>query len=266
MAFYIESGTGRRIDDPAQADPTKTYVESGTGRQVPGSQLRGQTQPPTPTTPPAPSAPATPTTPPLPPIPQTGNGLVDFSNALSAAADFAKRKRNALSLDMMMPSRGVAPASDFSSILSNLNSASDSLTEDITKNLTETATPELLSVEEARILGVPYGTTKEEAASLGVVPQYKDTDGGGSKNSLTLSEAKSLGLPLSIVGMSEEEILSDVSAASPPVWFKEIQEQKMRASITPAQLQAMWKAFQAEVDAKYKGDDDDLALPSGLGK
>ena len=41
MATYIESGTGRQINDPSLADPTKFYVEMGTGTQVSGSALKG---------------------------------------------------------------------------------------------------------------------------------------------------------------------------------------------------------------------------------
>jgi hypothetical protein len=39
MAFYIESETGRKIEDLSTIDPSKFYIESGTGKQIQGTAL-----------------------------------------------------------------------------------------------------------------------------------------------------------------------------------------------------------------------------------
>ncbi|MEA2036245.1 MAG: hypothetical protein U9O94_01965, partial [Nanoarchaeota archaeon] len=44
---------------------------------------------------------------------------------------------------------------------------------------------ELLSVSDARSMGVPYGTTKSQASAMGIVPQYKGALGGGTSTTTT---------------------------------------------------------------------------------
>lgn len=63
------------------------------------------------------------------------NNLLTFKETLSKITNLAKEKRNALSLEFMAPFSGIAPASDFNSILSNLNRASDTFSQDITKDI-----------------------------------------------------------------------------------------------------------------------------------
>jgi hypothetical protein len=48
-----------------------------------------------------------------------------------------------------------------------------------------TTKDELLSVDEARALGLPYGTTKKQAALLGKVPTYKGSGSGTGSDGLT---------------------------------------------------------------------------------
>ena len=71
-----------------------------------------------------------------------GSDLLSFANALDSATNMAKQKRNALTLGVMMPSQGVTPASDFSGIVSRLNSASDTTAQNLTKRAIEAATPQ----------------------------------------------------------------------------------------------------------------------------
>src|SRR3990167_11495906 len=62
-----------------------------------------------------------------PSLPDTGaskSPLLSFADTLDAAVNLARKKRNASSLDMMKPFQGTVAASDFNSILSNLNQAS----------------------------------------------------------------------------------------------------------------------------------------------
>lgn len=100
----------------------------------------------TPATTQAPAAPLptletpTATTPQTPAIQPTGNTLLDFKNSLDYATNLARQKRASLSLDFMKPFSGIVAASDFGSILSNLNQASDSYSSDLLKNAT-TAMP-----------------------------------------------------------------------------------------------------------------------------
>lgn len=74
----------------------------------------------------------------LPPAPLPDgepNNLLTFKETLSKVANLAKEKRNALSLEFMAPFQGTMAASDFSSILGNLNRASDTYSSDITKDI-----------------------------------------------------------------------------------------------------------------------------------
>lgn len=172
MAFYIESSTGKQIDasNLANIDPNKFYIESGTGKQVSGASLLTPTPAPTQPQAPAPtpqaapvapaaSTPAATTTPtglstlptigsvaPTPasfvaPTNSTSSSLVDFANALDAATNMAKQKRNAASLGMMTPLQSTVAASDFNSILGRLNAASDNTAQNLTNRAMTAATP-----------------------------------------------------------------------------------------------------------------------------
>jgi hypothetical protein len=92
-----------------------------------------------------PTAPITPETPATPTLPQNQptNNLLEFKNTMSQVVNLARDKRNELMLKFMgsVAPSGTMAASDFSSILSNLNRASDITTEDITKNIVEQQTP-----------------------------------------------------------------------------------------------------------------------------
>jgi LysM repeat protein len=60
---------------------------------------------------------------------------------------------------------------------------------------------------------------------------------------LTISEAKSLGLPLSLVGRSEAEVLNEINSPNPPSWFKDMIEQKLQASVSDNYLIQKWREF-----------------------
>lgn len=62
-------------------------------------------------------------------------------------------------------------------------------------------------------------------------------------NKLTLNEAKSLGLPFSLVGKSEEEIGNQLLSESIPTWFRELKEQESQMTIRPDILQQVWNDF-----------------------
>lgn len=118
----------------------------------------------------------------LPTLPEGGGAapsspLMSFADSLDAAVNLARKSRNASSVDMMKPYQGTVAASDFSSILNNLNTASDQTSSSLLKKVSDiTSGKDLLSVSEAKDLGVPYGTTKEKAASMGIVPKNTTND------------------------------------------------------------------------------------------
>jgi len=125
MAFFIESGTGKRLTNPALADPNKFYIESGTGNRISGSELRG--------------------TSPLPSldevqadvktgqaaIPSTEDAVQSFTNlsvALNKAVSLARGTRQDKTLDFLggvIPA-GTLPASSFASVISAFNRSSAS--------------------------------------------------------------------------------------------------------------------------------------------
>ena len=101
--------------------------------------------------------------------------LLSFADSLDAAVNLARKSRNASSLEMMAPFRGTVAASDFNSILNNLNTASGKTSENLIKRATEIDT-DILSVSEAQALRLPYGTTKARAAAMGIVPEKTISD------------------------------------------------------------------------------------------
>ncbi len=109
----------------------------------------------------------------------SGGNLVDFSRSLDEAVNLARQNRNKASLDLMGPYRGTVAASDFNGILSGLDQASNTFVEDtIRRPLAKLAeqNEELLSVTEAQALGLPYGTTKQQAATRNITPKDASTD------------------------------------------------------------------------------------------
>jgi len=84
------------------------------------------------------------------------SSLLDFANSIDQAVNMAQQKRNALSLDMMMPSQGTLMASDFNGILSNLNQASANYSGDLTNRALEAAKGPTYS----------YGTATDNAGNL----------------------------------------------------------------------------------------------------
>lgn len=117
-------------------------------------------------------APALPAAEPTLPDEEPG-GLISFANAINQATNIARKKRNESSLAMMAPFRGTVAASDFNGILGAMNRASDSTVADLTKQALDLKkdSDALLSVSEARELGLPFGTTRAEAAKQGIVPR-----------------------------------------------------------------------------------------------
>ncbi len=66
----------------------------------------------------------------------TDSPILSFASALDAAVNLARKSRNASSLEMMKGHQGTVAASDFNSILGNLNAASDKTAQNLIKNVT----------------------------------------------------------------------------------------------------------------------------------
>jgi len=104
----------------------------------------------------------------------------------------------------------------------------------------------LLTVNQARQLyaqGNEDGARALIAPYTGAVSLDKQTSGtkGGT---LTITEAKNLGLPLGLVGKSEAEVMAEINSDIPPAWFRQMAEQQAKASLTDAALRELWKQFQ----------------------
>lgn len=84
------------------------------------------------------------------------------------------------------------------------------------------------------------------------------TRAAGTGSVLTLSEAKTSGLPLSLVGMSQEQVAADLQSETAPAWFKQHLEQSSKSSITPESINSQWKEFQSKV----VGDSGNLIPPA----
>jgi len=80
---------------------------------------------------------------------------------------------------------------------------------------------------------------------------------GGAENKITLSEAKSLSLPISTVGMSEKDILEDLQSEEPPAWFIEKLQNELQQSILPEAAVPPWNEFRREVMAEAEGEDEE---------
>jgi hypothetical protein len=71
------------------------------------------------------------------------------------------------------------------------------------------------------------------------------TAAGASKNKITLSEAKSKGLPLSTVGMSEEDIADSFQDSEPPYWFIEKLNSEKGMTVLPEIAKQTWEAYRS---------------------
>lgn len=76
---------------------------------------------------------------------QQQSPLLSFAQSLDAAVNLARKSRNQSSLELMKPFQGTVAASDFNSILSNLNTASDKTSQDLIKRTTDIQKPDIVT-------------------------------------------------------------------------------------------------------------------------
>ena len=86
-------------------------------------------------------------------------------------------------------------------------------------------------------------TRKWEATGL----RKSITNGGTTKGgTLSIAEAQNLGLPLSLVGRGEADVMTEINSDTPSSWFRQMAQQKARASLTESALRELWKQFQTQ--------------------
>lgn len=75
-----------------------------------------------------------------------------------------------------------------------------------------------------------------------LVPKPKT---GPATNKITLSEARTSKLPLSVVGMSEADLVSSFKENIAPDWFRQKVESEHRQNLLPETLQSVWDEYKA---------------------
>lgn len=88
----------------------------------------------------------------------------------------------------------------------------------------------------------------EENQLFAYLKSQKDASKVGTKgNAITLAEAKSLGLPIATVGMSQEEILATLQNSTPPPWFIEKVQNELQMNLLPEAAEEAWNKYRGEV-------------------
>ena len=138
-------------------------------------------------------------------LPQTGgkeSPLLSFANSLDAAVELARKARNASSLNLMAPYQGTVAASDFNSILSGLNTASDKTSENLIKNATDAQLPDIVTTtnDNGDVSGINKNTGEIVWTAKGVGNKQEGKLGnstvlGGINTLLTTGVTDSNGTP-----------------------------------------------------------------------
>lgn len=89
---------------------------------------------------------------------------------------------------------------------------------------------------------------------------YPKTPSGGSGSgvggTLTIAEAKSLGLPVSLIGRSQNQVISDLNSSTPPSWFSEYTTSNWADPNTPVDpegLRKLWQPFRTAILSEFVG-------------
>lgn len=91
---------------------------------------------------------------------------------------------------------------------------------------------------------------KQQVFDNAIKAKNAEKTGSTNGNKLTLAEARTSGLPLALVGMSEADIANDLSLPTSPDWFKRFVEEKAGASMTSSAIAPLWKEFQSKMVSK----------------
>lgn len=78
--------------------------------------------------------------------------------------------------------------------------------------------------------------------------------GTGVGNTITIGEARDLGIPVSLVGRSQAQVIADISSATPPAWFQEYVTSRWENPDTPVDptgLKQLWTTFREKVNNDF---------------
>lgn len=111
------------------------------------------------------------------------------------------------------------------------------------------------------IAGLPEG--EQLKAWLDYIKPTKSV-GVGTVNKITLSEAKAQGLPLSVVGMSENDVANSFDDPTPPQWFVEKAQSEEGSVLAPTAINTQWTTYrQAYIKARGTGKASSSSSSSG---
>ena len=192
------------------------------------------------------------------------NHLLDFKDTLSQVTDLARNKRNETSLKFMSPFRGTVAASDFSSILANLNRASERFTTEAIERLLPDTTDLTGATAELRTFSLlnpdlEIGTSKFRTAfetftkKTGKVETISGLvnevlDGFTSLEGLSTSDKTKVKSELFDLGFNSD---------TPPSWFKEFIEAEKRQTLLPEVIQEEWIKYRDKILEEGGGLDFD---------
>ena len=77
---------------------------------------------------------------------------------------------------------------------------------------------------------------------------YPKAANGGVGGTVTISEAKSLGLPTSLIGLPENQVLADLQRSMPPQWYIEyVTSGWADPTVDPKDLAGQWQQFRSGI-------------------
>lgn len=71
--------------------------------------------------------------------------------------------------------------------------------------------------------------------------------GSGKVDTLSIKDTQDLGLPLSLSGLSEADVINSLESPVAPEWYREAQEATRLQSIVPESLNTEWNAFRGNL-------------------
>lgn len=103
---------------------------------------------------------------------------------------------------------------------------------------------------------------------IGKNPKTSAPGSGSSGTKVSLTTAKTLNLPLSLVGQSQDQVISSLLSSDVPAWFVEKAQNEAQQSLLPEYVAELWEAYRNQVNSSFEsdgGDDDISAILNALG-
>lgn len=201
-----------------------------------------------PSLPTAPTALAAPLT--LPQSTAQQSPLLSFANTLNQAVDLAKQHRNESSLSLMQPLQGTVAASDFGSILGNLNQASDKTATDLITQATKLNTP---SYDTVTIGGDLYQVQKDSTGQIVGSPKKILSGAGGTggtidptqidPSSTSILSQTGLSIPAFNFLTQGTTALTRLSSADRQKYMSEAQTFLTKNGVDISTFQSQYKAY-----------------------